>query len=83
LLLTSYQLVFAAWWWRVARVRKRYSRDFPMARRGKRRQFNCDYVPRDLWWCVTRKARREGVSLRGLILDYLARWCGYDAPADD
>jgi len=59
---------------------KRYSRDFPISRRGKRRQFNFDYVPTDLYSCVSRKAKRDGVSIRALVLDFLARWCGYDVP---
>ena len=62
---------------------KRYSRDYPIEHRGKRRQFNFDYVPAELYACVRRKARHDGVSLRALVLDFLAEWCGYFEPADE
>ena len=54
--------------------RKRgYSRDFrPKAGTGKR--YMLDAIPAGLWNDVRTKAKREGVSVRALILSQLRTW---------
>lgn len=50
-----------------------YSRDFrPHGDTGKR--YLLDDIPAGLWSAVKDKARREGVSIRALILRLLTDW---------
>lgn len=55
-------------------MRKRgYSRDFkPYGDTGKR--YLLDEIPAGLWRDVREKAKRDGVSLRALILRLLEQW---------
>lgn len=53
--------------------KRSYSRDFtPQTER--RVQFLIDRIPPTLWLKVRAKAKREGVSLRALILGWLKEW---------
>ena len=50
-----------------------YSRDFaPPDERGKR--YLLDKIPSALWRDVRAKAKRDGISLRALILTLLKDW---------
>jgi len=50
-----------------------YSREFrPHGDTGKR--YLLDEIPAGLWAKVREKAKREGVSIRGLILKLLETW---------
>jgi hypothetical protein len=50
-----------------------YSKDFkPHGDSGKR--YLLDQIPAGLWARVREKAKREGVSLRALILRLLTEW---------
>lgn len=50
-----------------------YSRDFkPHGDTGKR--YLLDQIPAGLWSAVRAKAKREGVSVRALILKLLTLW---------
>lgn len=52
-----------------------YSRDFsPHGETGKR--YLLDQIPAGLWSAVKAKAKREGISLRALILQLLTTWVG-------
>jgi hypothetical protein len=52
-----------------------YSRDFkPHGDTGKR--YLLDEIPAGLWSDVRAKAKREGISLRALILTLLRKWVG-------
>lgn len=54
-------------------MKRGYSRDFkPHGETGKR--YLLDEIPAGLWREVREKAKREGVSLRALILRLLAEW---------
>jgi hypothetical protein len=59
---------------RLSRMAKRgYSREFkPHGDTGKR--YLLDEIPAGLWRDVREKAKREGVSIRALILTLLERW---------
>lgn len=50
-----------------------YSREFTTTRE-KRVSFMLDKIPPALWIRVKAKAKREGVSLRALILGWLREW---------
>jgi hypothetical protein len=53
--------------------RRGYSRDFtPHGQSGKR--YLLDDIPAGLWADVKAKAKREGVSIRALILGLLKEW---------
>lgn len=52
-----------------------YSRDFTPASE-KHGRYLLDKIPADLWRRVRQKAKREGVSLRALILQLLTQWLG-------
>jgi hypothetical protein len=52
-----------------------YSRDFTPASE-KYGRYLLDKIPADLWRRVRQKAKREGVSLRALILRLLTDWLG-------
>jgi hypothetical protein len=55
------------------RVRRGYSRAFPPhGESGKR--YMLDDIPAGFWAAVRVKARRDGVSLRALILTLLNGW---------
>lgn len=51
-----------------------YSRDFTPSKRQKRRYLMVDKIPAELDIAVRAKAKREGVSLRALILGWLKEW---------
>jgi hypothetical protein len=54
-------------------LKRGYSRDFtPHGDSGKR--YLLDEIPAGLWSAVRAKAKRDGVSLRGLILRLLQDW---------
>jgi hypothetical protein len=54
-------------------AKRGYSRDFtPHGDTGKR--YLLDGIPAGLWADVKAKAKREGVSLRALILRLLREW---------
>jgi predicted HicB family RNase H-like nuclease len=52
-----------------------YSNEFPTDQ-SKRVKLEVDWVPPDLARKVKAKAKREGVSLRTLILRLLTEWLG-------
>jgi hypothetical protein len=59
---------------RYAMTKKRgYSDEFPTTRE-KRVYFMLDKIPPALWIRVKAKAKREGVSLRSLILGWCQEW---------
>lgn len=49
-----------------------YSDEFPTT--GKTTRYLLDYIPAGLWRSVKAKAKREGVSVRTLILRLLKQW---------
>jgi predicted HicB family RNase H-like nuclease len=54
-------------------LKRGYSKDFkPHGGSGKR--YLLDQIPAGLWARVREKAKREGVSLRALILKLLTEW---------
>jgi hypothetical protein len=54
-------------------VKRGYSKEFkPHGNTGKR--YLLDKIPAGLWRDVREKAKREGVSLRALILRLLSQW---------
>ena len=54
-------------------MKRGYSKDFkPHGDSGKR--YLLDQIPAGLWARVREKAKREGVSLRALILQLLTEW---------
>ena len=56
-------------------TKRGYSRDFkPHGNTGKR--YLLDEIPAGLWADVRAKAKREGISLRALILKLLKDWLG-------
>lgn len=58
----------------VGMVKKRgYSDEFPTTRE-KRVSFMLDKIPPALWIRVRAKAKRDGVSLRALLLGWCKRW---------
>lgn len=57
------------------RKKRGYSREFkPHGETGKR--YLLDSIPAGLWADVKVKAKREGVSIRALILRLLTEWVG-------
>jgi hypothetical protein len=55
-------------------VKKRgYSRDFTPATE-KHGRYLLDKIPADLWRRARAKAKREGVSMRALLLGWLRSW---------
>lgn len=52
-----------------------YSRAFTPSSRGHRR-YLLDKIPVPLWLAVQAKCKREGVSVRALILQLLSGWVG-------
>lgn len=60
-------------------MKRGYSRDFkPHGDTGKR--YLLDQIPAGLWSDVRAKARREGISVRALILKLLKDWVSRGAP---
>lgn|SRR5262245_10922858 len=56
------------------KVKRGYSRAFTPRDREKAGRYLLDKIPAGLWRDVKSKAKREGVSLRALLLDYLSKW---------
>lgn len=54
------------------RPRRGYSKAFTAT--GKRAAFYMPDIPAEFWHRVRAKAQREGVSMRGLILQLLSEW---------
>lgn len=54
-------------------AKRGYSRDFT-PKTERRVTFTLDRIPPTLWLAVRAKAKREGVSLRALILGWLKAW---------
>jgi predicted HicB family RNase H-like nuclease len=52
---------------------RQYSRDFT-PRTDRRVQLSIDRIPPTLWAKVQAKAKRDGVSLRALVLTWLTDW---------
>lgn len=50
-----------------------YSTEFT-PKRGAGKSYALTRIPVDLWTAVRTKAKRQGVSLRGLILSLLKAW---------
>lgn len=58
---------------RIAGMAKRgYSREFTSRGTGKR--YLLDDIPAGLWAAVKTKAKRDGISIRALILTLLREW---------
>lgn len=56
-------------------MKRGYSRDFkPHGDSGKR--YLLDSIPAGLWADVKAKCKRDGVSIRALILQLLKEWVG-------
>jgi hypothetical protein len=56
-------------------MKRGYSKDFkPHGDSGKR--YLLDQIPAGLWAAVKDKAKREGISIRALILSLLKEWVG-------
>jgi hypothetical protein len=52
-----------------------YSREFtPHGNTGARRRYLLDAIPAGLWAASTAKAKRDGISMRALLLHLLTRW---------
>ena len=58
---------------RQARPTRAYSRDFTPSR-GDGHDFKIRRIPDAFWKQVQSKAKREGVSLRGMLLTHLQQW---------
>jgi len=54
-------------------AKRSYSREFA-PKTERRVQFMIDRIPPTLWLKVRAKAKRQGVSLRALILGWLKDW---------
>jgi hypothetical protein len=59
--------------------RRRYSMKFPAKPSSK--SYLLHAIPAPLWRQVRAKARREGRSIRSLLLDYLEIWAVSDGTA--
>ena len=55
------------------KTKRGYSRDFT-PRTERRVQMVIDRIPPTLYAAVKAKAKREGVSLRALVLNFLKEW---------
>jgi hypothetical protein len=63
---------------KTATLKRGYSREFtPHGDTGKR--YILDEIPAGFWSAVRDKAKRDGVSLRGLILGLLKTWLEAEA----
>ena len=56
----------------MAKKKRPYSDEFPAT--GKTAAYSLRHIPMPLWRQVRAKAKREGVSLRTLILRLLTDW---------
>jgi predicted HicB family RNase H-like nuclease len=64
---------------KIAAMAKRgYSRDFT-PQTNRRVRIEVDRVPPTLYDAVAAKAKREGISLRALVLKLLSEWVGRSA----
>lgn len=54
-------------------AKRQYSRDFT-PRTDRRVQLLIDRIPPTLYEAVKAKAKREGISLRALVLGWLKEW---------
>lgn len=61
------------------RPTRQYSRDFTPGARERRRAILVDKIPADLYDAFRAKAKREGVSVRALVLAFLQRWSNDEA----
>lgn len=58
-------------------MKRGYSRDFkPHGETGRR--YLLDKIPAGLWESAKAKAKREGISMRALILQLLKDWLSHD-----
>jgi hypothetical protein len=60
-------------------TKREYSREFSPT--GEMRSYTISRIPAGLWQQVQRKAKREGVSLRALVLRHLSEWAATEAAA--
>lgn len=58
----------------MAAPKRRYSRAFTPHGNARRWTFTIDRIPAPLWKAVREKAKRDGVSLRALVLEWLQEW---------
>ena len=58
-------------------MKRGYSREF-RPRKGSGKRYNLDQIPAGLWDEVRAKAKRQGISIRALILHLLRRWLTED-----
>lgn len=54
--------------------KRAYSKNFPSTE-PRRYQLMADHIPASLARRVKAKSKREGVSIRALVLGFLAEWC--------
>jgi hypothetical protein len=74
----------------MTKQKRGYSREFtPHGNTGTRRRYLLDAIPAGLWAASTAKAKRDGISMRALLLHLLTRWLAGEilvalpAPVDD
>jgi hypothetical protein len=61
-------------------MKRGYSRAFPL--QPNKRRYLLDHIPAGLWLRVRQKAKRDGLSVRTLLLQLLTRWLDEpDAPS--
>jgi hypothetical protein len=60
--------------------RRGWSNEFPTGVEPRRR-FDVDWAPLGLWRRVQAKAKRQGVSVRVVILRFLTRWVDEPDPS--
>ena len=60
-------------------MKRGYSRDFT-PRTERRVKFEIDRIPPTLWDAVKAKAKRDGISLRALILGWCREWVRDEKP---
>jgi len=61
----------------MAKVTRGYSTEFPV-NPDTRKTYFLDDIPAALWIAVRAKAKRDGVSMRALILSLLKTWVAND-----
>lgn len=59
-------------------VKRGYSRAFPVPPPHRRRRYLLTDIPAGFWSDVRAKARRDGVSIRALLLWLVAAWLDGD-----
>jgi len=57
----------------MTKAKRGYSREFT-PKTERRVRFEIDRIPPTLWERVQAKAKRQGISLRALILTLLTKW---------